>query len=355
MESSLFWKLAKLGIQQLDSETLDELGNREYYKELLTSAKTAVNHEKITDSGLVNDINSTNFRASRYTILKLIKRWFDGEKSRLSEKSKMICLSSVREMGITPKLQSDFGIKPAKFVRNPHYRSSSQMHLYNKFDLEFMILTNPELSERVDSILERRKKREANNAVKIAAKREQIEAQTQEQREIQNQINRNEEAICHIIYDTNFGIAELTSPEVIESTYTMLENPQDLIASWKEIVNFIRDDVSIYNDVFDDLKQKYPDEDYDYIIDSLLDKQYQLEFKEVHQNLVELFAQRMGISQYVVRCNHRCQNPLFGYLLADYDNKYVFLTSGGSISKVRKGKKGKLMNIDEYEHSTIVA
>ncbi|MDY6898199.1 MAG: hypothetical protein SWZ49_08980, partial [Cyanobacteriota bacterium] len=340
MESSLFWKLAKLGIQQLDSDTLDELGNREYYKELLTSAKTAAKNETITDSDLVCDINNTNFRASRHAILKLIKRWFDDEKFKLSEKSKMICLSSVREMGITQKLQSEFKITPVKHVRNPHYRSSSQMHLYNKFDLEFMILTNPELSQRIDSILERRKKREANNAVKMAAKREHIEAQTQEQRELQNQVNRNEEAICHTIYNTNFGIAELTSPEVIESTYTMLENPRDLIASWKEIVNFIRDDVSIYNDVFDDLKHKYPDEDYDYIIDSLLDKQYQLKFKEVHQNLAELFAQRMGINQYVVRINHHGENSVFGYYLADNNNKYVFLTSGGSISKVRKGKKG---------------
>ena len=355
MESSLFWKLAKLGIQQLDSDTLDELGNREYYKELLTSAKTAAKNETITDSALVTDINSTNFRASRHAILKLIKRWFNDEKSRLSEQSKNICLSSVREMGITQKLQSDFGIAPAKYVRNPHYRSSSQMHLYNKFDLELMIFTNPELSQRVDDILERRKKREAKNAVKMAAKQEQLAAQTQEQREIQNQINRNEEAICHTIYNTNFGIAELTSPEVIESTYTMLENPQDLIASWKEIVDFVRDDVSSYNDVFDDLKRKYPDEDYGFSISSMLDKQYKLEFQEVHQNLAELFAQRMGINQYVVRCNHRCQNPLFGYLLADKNNKYVFLTSGGSISKVRKGKKSKLMDIHEYEHSTIVA
>lgn len=355
MESSLFWKLAKLGIHQVDSDTLDKLGDRQFYKELLTSAKTAAKNEKITDSGLVSDINSTNFRASRYTILKLIQRWFDDEKSRLSEKSKMICLSSIREMGITQKLQSDFGITPAKYVRNPHYRSSSQMHLYNKFDAEFTILTNPDLSKRVDSILERRKKREANNAVKIAAKREQLAAQTQEQREIQYQINRNEEAICHTIYNTDFGIAELTSPEVIESIYTMLENPRDLIASWKEIADFIHNDVSIYNDVFDGLKQKYPDEDYDYLIRSLLEKQYKLEFKEVHQNLAELFAQRMGISQYVVRINHNCQNPVFGYLLADKDNKYVFLTSGGSLSKVRKNKKSKLMNIDEYEHSTIVA
>ncbi|MCJ8281751.1 MAG: hypothetical protein MJK14_18315 [Rivularia sp. ALOHA_DT_140] len=143
MESSLFWKLAKSGIVQVDSDTLDELGDREYYKELLKSAKTAVKNEKITDSALVIDINSTNFRASRYTILKLIKRWFDEEKLKLSEKSKMICLSSVREMGITQKLQSDFEITPAKYVRNPHYRSSSQMHLYNKFDLELMIFTNP--------------------------------------------------------------------------------------------------------------------------------------------------------------------------------------------------------------------
>ncbi|MGB6301811.1 MAG: hypothetical protein WBF90_37295 [Rivularia sp. (in: cyanobacteria)] len=355
MESSLFWKLAKLGIQQVDSETLNELGDRQFYKELLTSAKTAVNNETITDSDLVSDLNSTNFRASKYTILKLIRRWFDEQKSRLSEKSKMICLSSIRDMGITQKLQSEFNITPVKHVRNPHYRSSSQMHLYNKFDIEFMIYTNPELSQRVDSILERRKKREANNAVKIAAKRKQLEAQTQEQREIQSQINRNEEAICDTIYNTDFGIAELTSPEVIESTYTMLENPHDLIASWKEIVDFIHNDVSIYNDVLDGLKQKYPDEDYDYLIRSLLEKQYKLEFKEVHQNLAELFAQRMGISQYVVRINHNCQNPVFGYLLADKDNKYVFLTSGGSLSKVRKNKKSKLMNIDEYKHSTIVA
>ena len=355
MESSLFWKLAKLGIQQLDSETLDQLGNREYYKELLTSAKTAAKNETITDYALVSDINSTNFRASRYTILKLIQRWFDDEKSRLSEKSKMICLSSIREMGITQKLQSDFEITPAKYVRNPHYRSSSQMHLYNKFDLEFLIFTNPELSKRVDSVLERRQKREAKNAVKMAAKQELLAAQTEEQREIQNQVNRNEEAIFHTIYNTDFGIAELTSPEVIESTYTMLENPQDLIASWKEMVNFIHDDVSIYNDVFDGLKQKYLDEEYDYLIESMLDKQYQLQFKEIHQNLAELFAQRMGISQYVVRINHDCQNPLFGYLLADKNNKYVFLTSGGSISKVRKGKKSKLMDIHEYEHLTIVA
>ena len=355
MESSLFWKLAKLGIQQVDSDTLDELGDRQLYKELLTSAKTAVNNEKITDSGLVSDLNSTNFRASRDTILKLIQRWFDDEKSKLSEKSKMICLSSIREMGITQKLQSDFEITPAKYVRNPHYRSSSQMHLYNKFDVEFTILTNPELSKRVDDILERRKKREANNAVKMAAKQEQLAAQTQEQRKIQNQINRNEEAICDTIYNTDFGIAELTSPEVIESTYTMLENPQDLIASWQEIVNFISEDVSIYNDVLHALKQKYPDEEYDYLIESILDKQYQLQFKEVHLNLAELFAQRMGINQYVVRCNHKCQNPLFGYLLADNGNYYVFLTSSGSISKVRKGKKSKLMDIDKYEHSTIVA
>ena len=258
-------------------------------------------------------------------------------------------------MGLTQKLQSDFGIAPAKYVRNPHYRSSSQMHLYNKFDLELMIFTNPELSKRVNSTLERRQKREANNTVKMAAKQEQLAAQTQEKREIQNQINRHEEAIFHTIYNTDFGIAKLTSPEVIESTYTMLENPRDLIASWKEIVDFIHNDVSIYNDVLDGLKQKYPDEDYDYLIRSLLEKQYKLEFKEVHQNLAELFAQRMGINQYVVRINHNCQNPVFGYLLADKDNKYVFLTSGGSLSKVRKNKKSKLMNIDEYEHSTIVA
>ncbi|MEL6462895.1 MAG: hypothetical protein AAFQ91_32535 [Cyanobacteria bacterium J06621_15] len=355
MESSLFWKLAKLGIQQVDSDTLDELGNRESYKELLTSAKTAVNNETITDSDLVRDISNINFRASRHAILKLIKRWFEDEKSKLSEKSKMICLSSVREMGITQKLQSDFGITPAKYVRNPHYRSSSQMHLYNKFDLEFIIFTNPELSQRIDSILERRQKREASNAVKIAAKQEYLEAQTQEKQEIQNQINRNEQDIFHTIHNTDFGIAELTSPEVIESTYTMLENPQDLIASWKEIVNFIREDVSIYNDTLDDLKQKYPDEDYDYLINSILEKQYKLEFQQLHQNLAELFAQRMGINQYVVRINHNCQNPLFGYLLAENNNKYVFLTSGGSISKVRKGKKSKLMNIHEYEHSTTVA
>ncbi len=347
MESSLFWKLAKLGIQQVDSDTLDELGNREYYKEILTSAKTAVKNETITDSDLVSDINSTNFRASRYTILKLIQRWFGDEKSKLSEQSKMICLSSVREMGITQKLQSEFGITPAKYVRNPHYRSSSQMHLYNKFDLELMILTNPELSQRVDSILERRQKREANSAVKMAAK--------QEQSELQNQINRNEEAICHTIYNTDFGIAELTSPEVIESTYTMLENPEYLIASWKDIIAFIRDDVSIYNDIFDSLKQKYPDGDYDYLIESILEKQYQLEFKEVHQNLAELFAQRMGINEYVVRINHHCQNPVFGYYLGENSDKYVFLTSSGAISKVRKNKKGKLMNIHEYEHLTIVA
>ena len=74
MESPLFWKLAKLGIHQVDSDTLDELGDRQFYKELLTSSKTAVNNEKITDSGLVSDLNSTNFRASRYTILKLIQR-----------------------------------------------------------------------------------------------------------------------------------------------------------------------------------------------------------------------------------------------------------------------------------------
>ncbi|BAY87452.1 hypothetical protein NIES267_69740 [Calothrix parasitica NIES-267] len=355
MESSLFWKLAKLRIQEVDSDTLDELGNRQYYKELLTSAKTAAKNETITDSALVSDINSTNFRASRHAILKLIKRWFDDEKSRLSEKSKKICLSSVREMGITQKLQSDFGIAPAKYVRNPHYRSSSQMHLFNKFDLELMIFTNPELSQRVDSVLERRQKRKAKNAVQMAAKQEQLAAQTKEQREIQNQVNRNEEAIFYIIYNTDFGIAELTSPEVIESTYTMLENPQDLISSWKEMINFIREDVSIYDDILDDLKQKYPDEDYDYLIESTLDKQYQLQFKEIHQNLAELFAQRMGISQYVVRIKHDCQNPLFGYLLADNNNKYVFLTSGGSISKVRKGKKSKLMDIHEYEHSTIVA
>lgn len=67
MESSLFWKLAKSGIQQVDFDTLDELGDREYYKELLTSAKTAVNNETITDSGLVADIINTNFRASRHT------------------------------------------------------------------------------------------------------------------------------------------------------------------------------------------------------------------------------------------------------------------------------------------------
>ena len=355
MESSLFWKLAKLEIQQLDSETLDKLGNREYYKELLTSAKTAVKNQTITGADLVTDINNTNFRASRYKILKLIKRWFDDEKSRLSEQSKMICLSSVRDMGITQKLQSDFGIAPAKYVRNPHYKSSSQMHLYNKFDLEFIIFTNPELSKRIDSILERRQKREANNATKIAAKQEQLAAQTLEQRELQNQINRNEQDIYITISNTDFGIAELTSPEIIESTYTMLENPRDLIASWKEIVNFIHDDVSTYNDVLEGLKQNYPDEDYDYLIANLLEKQYKSEFKEVHQNLAELFAQRMGINQYVVRINHNCQNPLFGYLLADKDNKYVFLTSGGSLSKVRKNKKSKLMNIDEYEHSTIVA
>ena len=355
MESSLFWKLAKLGIHQVDYDTLDELGNREYYKELLTSAKTAVKNETITDSGLVADINSTNFRASRYAILKLVKRWFEDEKSKLSEKSKMICLSSVREMGITQKLQSDFGIAPAKYVRNPHYRSSSQMHLYNKFDLEFMILTNPELSQRVDSILERRKKREANNAVRMAAKQEQLEAKAQERRELQNEINRNQEAICHTIYNTNFGIDELTSPEVIESTYTMLENPQKLLESWQEIVDFIREDVSTYNDIIDSLKQKYSDENDDYFITSMLDKQYQLEFKEVHQNLAELFAQRMGISQYVVRVNHNCQNSLFGYYLADKDNKYVFLTSSGSVGKARKNKKAKLMNIDKYEHLTTVA
>ena len=121
------------------------------------------------------------------------------------------------------------------------------------------------MSQRVDSTLERRKKREANNAVKIAAKQEELAALTLKEREIRNQINRNEEAICHTIYNTDFCIAELTSPEVIESTYTMLENPQDLIASWKEIIEFIRDDVSIYNHVFDDLKQKYSDDDYDYL------------------------------------------------------------------------------------------